>query len=416
MASRSISSTTPGAIPPASSAPLGSSGSSGNDTLPVRKKAFYGIGGYTINFCPNAFASLAYPIYNMTLKLDPGLIGMVIGWLALARGFLEPAVGHWSDRCQSRWGRRRPFLVAGSVLIAVLFAATWWFPRGQSETWYIVYLTLSSTLFYGAMTIYTVPYMALGVELSNDYNERTSVMAYRAFFTKFAGLSAVWLFPLAQLGVFQDTIEGIRWVSLVVSIVLLASALVPAFLSERPTVPIAQRPPSVGFLKGLKVLSGSRAFWILGLVRMLTIATLGLVVGFEIYVNTYYVFAGDAKAGASMTAVRQSVHAFVSIGAIPCIYWVAHRLGKTRTLALSLGLIVVAAASKWFLYTPLMPYLQLIAGAIYAPAHAAYFVLLDSMTADLVDDDELRSGERREGLITATSGWLMLCPVSSSSG
>jgi GPH family glycoside/pentoside/hexuronide:cation symporter len=94
--------------------------------------------------------------------------------------------------------------------------------------------------------------------------------------------------------------------------------------------------------------------------------------------------------------------------------WLANRIGKHRAIMVALGMVSVSALLKFLLYTPATPYLQLATALLQAPGLAAYLVLVNSMTADIVDYDESLNGRRREALISAANGWITKMGVSLS--
>ena len=100
--------------------------------------------------------------------------------------------------------------------------------------------------------------------------------------------------------------------------------------------------------------------------------------------------------------------------AIPGVMWVSARYNKHRTIMIALGMGFVSALLKFVLYTPSAPYLQLATALLHAPGLAAYLVLVNSMTADIVDYDESLNGRRREGLIAAANAWITKMGVSLS--
>jgi len=139
-----------------------------------------------------------------------------------------------------------------------------------------------------------------------------------------------------------------------------------------------------------------------------TVSSLGL------YINIYHVFGGDKVAAATMMGIWGTLFNVLAMVSIPPMIWLSNRLGKHRAIMLALGMVSVSAVLKWVLYTPSMPYLQLATALLHAPGLAAYLILVTSMTADIVDHDELLSGRRREALISAANTWITKMGVSLS--
>ena len=102
--------------------------------LPVRDAIIFSTGGGLQQFANTAPQYLANPIFNLALGLNPVFIGVVLAIARLWDAISDPLVGNWSDNFRSRWGRRRPFMVAGAILTGASFAAMWWLPRDAGQT------------------------------------------------------------------------------------------------------------------------------------------------------------------------------------------------------------------------------------------------------------------------------------------
>jgi GPH family glycoside/pentoside/hexuronide:cation symporter len=139
-----------------------------------------------------------------------------------------------------------------------------------------------------------------------------------------------------------------------------------------------------------------------------TVSSLGL------YINIYHIFHGDKVAAATMMGIWGTTFNLVAMLSIPGVMWLANRIGKHRTVMVALGMVCISAMLKFLLYTPALPYLQLATALLHAPGLAAYLVLVNSMTADIVDYDESLNGRRREALISAANGWITKMGVSLS--
>lgn len=155
------------------------------DKVPMFRKVSYGSGKLGFAILIQVYMQFYNPVYNDTLGLSPVWIAWVIFLSRVWDAFTDPMMGNISDNTQSRWGRRRPWIALGGVLCALSFIALWWFPRGQTDGFYFVWLLVFSLLFYLSFTIFSVPYIALGMELSPDYHERTRVMTVRTIVEQF---------------------------------------------------------------------------------------------------------------------------------------------------------------------------------------------------------------------------------------
>ena len=383
--------------------------------LPVRDAIIFSTGGGLQQFANTAPQYLANPIFNLALGLNPVFIGVVLAIARLWDAVSDPLVGNWSDNFRSRWGRRRPFMVAGAILTGASFAAMWWLPRDAGQTFYFGYFLFTILAFFTGTTLFTVPWNALGISLATSYSERTRLFAYAGITHKIVGFGTGWLYPLCQIAVFQNVLEGVRVIGCVCGTLVTVICLIPALtLKEAPqtAVAAAQRPEP--FLHAMKVVLSNRVLLLFSAACLVTMMSLYTVSSLGLYINIYHIFHGDKVAAATMMGIWGTTFNLIAMFSIPGVMWLANRIGKHRAIMVALGLVCVSAFLKFFLYTPAMPYLQLATALLHAPGLAAYLVLVNSMTADLVDYDESLNGRRREALIAAANGWITKMGVSLS--
>jgi len=379
------------------------------DRVGFGSKTAYGFGGLAENMMHNSVNNMANPVFNVGLGVAPALIGIATSVFRLWDAITDPVMGVISDRFESRFGRRKPFILVGALLSALFFIAIWWMPSGLSETGYFLWFLLVSLLFYTGFTVYGVPYLALGYELSRDYHERTRVMAFRTWFASIGGVGIQWLFWLTQRDIFENTVEGMRWVGLCVGIVLLLCAAAPGlFIKERQlsSAEIAHNRQNIKFRGMFGVFKVKPFLYLFG---ALITAVFGMftviVLGF--YINVYYVFGGELKASSTVIGVSGSFYHLSCLLSVPIIAWVSTRIGKRKALMAFLLLAIGGTVGKWWLFTPSAPYLQLVVTGLMAPGLSALWTLLGSMIADVTDYDELENGTRREGSFGAIYNWTL---------
>jgi GPH family glycoside/pentoside/hexuronide:cation symporter len=132
-----------------------------------------------------------------------------------------------------------------------------------------------------------------------------------------------------------------------------------------------------------------------------------LIASFQSYVIIYFVFQGDASAGAEFVGHSGLLQAITALAVIALITWMATKIGKRRAFFVSTGVSMVGYALKWFCYTPDNPWLVLIPAPLMAFGLAGLFTLMPSMIADVVDMDELNTNERREGMYGSIFWWVV---------
>lgn len=354
-------------------------------------------------YMANALNYLAFPIYNMGLGVDPRLLGWALGLPRVWDAVSDPLMGNISDNTHTRWGRRRPFILVGAILCGVMFALVWNPPTSWSVLaigWYFMGLVF---LYYTAYTIFMVPFGALGLELTYDYNERTRVQAYRTVFQAVGGLGlgAMWL--LAQKWGGGNDVAGVRYVGLAFGTLILVCGVVPAlFCRERAAV---QNQEKIRFWSAISATFSNRVFLLLIAVTVCVMLGIFMVNSFAIYINTYYVFGGDKAGVAKLNMYANFAFQGAGIALVPLIAAIAVRIGKKTTLVGGLLMVVAAFGSSWFTYTPKMPYLQLVTSALIAPGLSCMWTISGSMLADICDLDEARTGRRREGMFGASYSW-----------
>jgi Na+/melibiose symporter and related transporters len=399
----SISPAAPSATPasPASAAPAAP-----HDRLRVHQLAAFGVGGVPYNLGVESLKNLANPIFNIVLGVNPAVIGTMHMLARFWDAFTDPVMGSISDNSRSRWGRRRPFIAAGAVLSALSFPLIWMVPASADTTFAAGWFLVTSLLFYTCFTVFSVPFFSLSLELSPDYHERTRVTAARALFATLTSLIIAWAFKLAQLDIFPDTLTGMRWVGVGMGLMFLLGGLPPALFLRERYQKLAQRQPKMPLLPSARATLVSVPFRVILGISVCMVLGVNTFNALGIYVNTYHVFGGDTKQAAMMLGLTASVSLPIAWVSIPVVTWTAGRFGKSNAMRLCLGSGLVASVLKWVLFDPAHPYWQLALPVFLVPASSGFWVLLHSMKADVCDEDELRCGQRREGMFGAVSGWV----------
>ncbi len=119
----------------------------------------------------------------------------------------DPLIGFFTDRVRSRWGRRRPFLLFGFIPFGLMFAMMWYRPPTDSQFMLCAYYAVAYFLFDTSYTFVTMPYVALTPELTQDYDERTSLTTFRMAFSIIGSLVA-FIVPLAIIGTMRPENAG----------------------------------------------------------------------------------------------------------------------------------------------------------------------------------------------------------------
>ena len=379
------------------------------DRVTNGRKLAYGMGAVAENAMQNAVTNMANPFFNVALNVAPGLLGMAVMLFRIWDAITDPIMGWISDRTESRFGRRRPYIVGGAITGGLLFALMWWCPMGMSTGFYFGWYLGISILFYTAFTEFGVPYVALGYELSPDYHERTRIMSFRTWFQSVSGFCIQWMFWFTQRDFFDGTVDGMRWVGIGFGVIIILMGMAPGlFLKERALTEqekSANR-EKLGFKNVLSVFRVKPFLYILGAL-VTAISGMFLVIIFGFYINVYYIFGGDLPAASLLLGASGTAYHACCMASIPLVAWVSSKLGKKMALQIFIVAGILGNAIKWWVFTPDNPWLQITSVFLMAPGLSAIWTLLASMTADVTDWDELENGTRREGAFGAFYGWTM---------
>ena len=379
---------------------------SNEDKIPVRQKVGYAMGAMATNVAINSIANLTTLIYNIGLGVSPVMIGIAQGIPRLWDAISDPLIGNFSDNTRSRYGRRIPYIFVGSIAMGITFWLFWMAPRGWDERATFGYLVVMSLLFYTAYTLMEVPRGALGYEMTNDYHERTRIFAYCSFFINVGSLTIPWLYFLANLKIFGDEVNGMRYVGLGLACFLVVSGMICAIVCKEKKLQQARKQEKIKFWDSIVITLRNRTFlWLLAVVFLVTIGFY-FVSGFTNYIMIYFVYAGDKAAASVMMGWCGTLWSTLSLIGVFAMTWIATRLGKSKTVMIFLVVMALGNLLKVVCYDPDHPWLVLIPTASLSMGMLVLFSLIYSMMADICDEDELNTGKRREGSYQAIYGLL----------
>jgi glycoside/pentoside/hexuronide:cation symporter, GPH family len=355
-------------------------------------------------FIDNLTNGLLTPILVSILLVDPKILGLILMVRGLLDSVTDPLMGYFSDNFRSRWGRRRPFILLGSVLMAPLMVAMWSFPRGSDPTHIAVWVAIALFFFALAQTIFSVPYNALGMELSLSYHGRTRVQLFRTMVSRISNFASPFLLPFCLLGIFSDALQGVRWLAGAGAVVLLATGWT-AFRGTHERVRVDMKREN--FFHALRSTLKSWDFLKITFIYVSLLFCLGAFGSFQYFLTIYYVFSGDVARGAQFSAYVETLANVLVLLGIPLIGWAAKKFQKHNALRGALLLMVIGSALQIVLLDPERPWLMFITPFFYSLGIVSTFVILGALLANVIDADELASGRRREGLFGAAASMIM---------
>lgn len=374
----------------------------------------------------------------MSLGVSPSAVAAVFLIFTLWDAMADPIMGWVTDNTRTRWGRRRPWIVVGATLCGITFPILWMFPDSVAETSVSLNLLVTNLevngailwflgfgiLFFTSFTMWAMPYQSLLLEMSTDYNERTRITSYRATFQTIAqmAISSIWF--LTQLDYFHtpdgqpDTIAGMRFVGVVVGIIMFVLGVLPAiFVRERyyeKNISVKQK--RIGILHSFKETFSNRPFVLVLFIVTLLMLGSSIINGLTSYLSTYYVLDGDTTGASKYVMLTGVPTAILSVLCIQFFSWLSTKIGKLPCLYFGFGFLIVQNAANFFLFDPDFPELMYFTAIFYAPGFAAIWLMLPSMLADIVDHDELQTGERREGSYASAFSWIVKLSMSVALG
>ena len=387
--------------------------------LGLKTKLAYGFGSAAYGIKDNGLQTLLLLFYNQIVGLRSDLVGMAIFAALVLDAFVDPAIGRWTDRTSSRWGRRHPFMVAAAIPVGVLYVLLWNPPR-TSSTETMIFLVVVAVLARTAISTYEIPSSALAPELTADYDERTSLLGYRYLFSWIGGMTMAFvtfvfiMAPSPDYPVGQLNPVSYRVYSWVAAVAMVVAILVSAWGTPVPARRVGAPPAHDGVPRpAIWSTFKNKAFIMLMASGVFSFASTGLTFALSTYFNTY-LWALDASVFGIFTAA-------LLIGAVGA-FWLAQSL--SRRFGKKIASIWVMAS-----YPPvaIAPYALWAAGAFPHAGDAALLPLLmvfmalaatlgtagailgASMMSDVVEDAELRTGERSEGTYFAGSFFMQKC-------
>ncbi|WP_028612112.1 MFS transporter [Paenibacillus harenae] len=362
-------------------------------TASFKSKLAYSSGNLSVNLIAQAFASYIVFYYVDVLGVRPGLISAAMVIHGIVNAVLNPFFGHLSDRTKSRWGRRIPYMLFGMVPLAALFTAIW-FPVGTGAALFWYFLTI--VLLYDVLFVMVVlNYSALFPEMFTTIQERASVSSWRQMFGIVGMIIGVALPPLVYGNLGWGPMGAIF-----AGIALLFFILMVMSSKEKIVV---QR-EDISFLQSLKFTFSNKAFvlFVLGsFFVQFTFAVLPAAIPFF----TKYVLRAPEDSNSILLGA-------IFIAAIPCVYvWgrLVQKWGPRHTVMVAVSLYALA----------MLPFLAVTKVAIAALAAAGIgiglaglLVLLDVLLSEIIDEDERRTGVRREGMYFGMNGFIVRWGVS----
>lgn len=382
------------AVPGSSAASLAASGappatprSAAHARLPLRTLLAYAAPTAPVNFSLVLFMSYVNKYAIDVLLVPPIAMGLIFGASRLWDAITDPLAGVWSDRTRHAWGRRRPWIAASALPIALSGFMVWSPPDALSPSQLIAWMAFAAFAFNLSITIFYTPQQALGAELSSDSHDVSRIFAWRQA-AGYVGMIACLVFAVPHLMTAPDPKGAASRFALVAGVAIVVTIAASVATLREPAIHRRRETPSIrGIARDVLRGRWSR----------------------KLFVMIFIEYTGS---GASMVVAPFLMHYVVglpgSIGQIFVFYvgssllslplWVAlsRRIGKKQTWMVGLLVGIVGYACLFFVGEGDLAWMQMVV-SMTGSCSACGMVLGQSILADLIDADELETGERKEG-------------------
>ena len=382
--------------------------------------------GQKIAFGVGMFANQMFPailgIFMVVLIEDLGFSGwmwsLTFLFPRIFDAITDPIMGFISDNTKSKWGRRRQYVFAGGLLMGLAYIFMWQLYSEDPLAYNFWYFFAWSLVFYLGLTLFSVPYVAMGYEMSDDFHERTNIMAIAQWIGQWAWVIAplFWIIMYDQ-DLFPSADIAVRELAIWVAIPCSLCALVPAlFIKSNSTLEEEYEPLNTKNIGNslIKILTSFVEAFKIAEFRKLCGATFlifnafNTVAALTFFVIVYKLFNGDADASGIWVSMFGCLGALgTTFIVIPSVAWLSKKMGKKKAFMLSQSLSLVGYIMLYFLFIPGKPWMYIIALPLFSFGIGSLFTIMMSMTADVIDLDEIKTGKRREGIFGAIYWWMV---------
>lgn len=388
---------------------------------PARKagtwtKLAYGLGAVANGIKNNGFEYFLLFYYSQVLGVDFALVGVTLMIAMIVDGITDPVVGYWSDNLKTRFGRRHPFMYLAAIPVGFMYVLAWNPPEsltGNELFPYLLFVTIGVRVAY---TFYEVPSSALVAELTDDYDERTSFLSFRYVFGWLGGVSMaaytllILLVDTEAYGSGFLNVDGYKAYGNIAAVAIVASILVCAIGTHSHIPHLRQPPPARKITLGrvfgeIGEMLSSKSFQGLFIAALFGFMAAGVAASLNYYINGFYWEFTTTQ------TFFLTISVFASAGiAFVLAPLVSKTVGKKRGAIIVGGIAFTVAPMPVLLrLLGLMPpngtevlfNTILIITILDVALIITYQILSSSMIADIVEENELKTGRRSEGIFFA---------------
>ncbi len=404
------------------------------DKVPMVQKIAFGAGNLTNQLLPAALGVFMFFLV-VGFGMSPYKAGILAAIPRFMDAILDPIMGYISDNTRSRWGRRKPYIFFGAIVVGIVFTLMWQLKLPEAgnnhEAYNFTFFLIMSIFFYLGYTIFAAPLIGLGYEMTPDYNERTRLMAISQVMGQIAWMIAPWFwYIISRPELFPSAPEGVRSLSIWVGGLCLVMGVMPAlFCKEIDQAPLQGQSKlsfkgivsnMKDFFKDVKQTVTNKPFLRLCGATFLVFNSFQIIAQFAFFIVIFYLFNGNQPAAGQWPAWFGTISALMTAFlVIPIITYMSTKIGKKNAFVVSTLISIVGYALKWWGFGYALkwaivindisiPWMMFIPIPLMSFGIGGLFTLMMSMTADVCDLDELNNGmPRKEALFGAVYWWMV---------
>lgn len=387
-------------LPPAESAPAS------EERLSVWLQLSFGVGQVGGSILANTPALILLFFMTDVLAIPAALAGLAVFIPKVWVIVFDPIMGRISDHTQSRWGRRRPYVLAGALGCGIGFYFLFDVPALDTVTARFIYMTVMFTLVSTAFSVFSVPYLAQASALASSYKGRTTVMAYRMAFQATGILIGIGLVKyLVEWG--GGGLAGYTFMGAVLAAICMVTMLSPV-IATRHQVADTPIQSALPMREQLRTAFANKPYLVLA-----TATILYWVAGSCVYAGLPYMFDYVVLGSAGLffdLALYMTIAAFV---AIPGWTWLAGKIGKKPTYYISTAAYCLTVLS-WLPAGPGEDGLVILRGIFVGLTNTGLLMTAVAMLPDTIEYDRLTTGQHREGVFSGV--WMAIEKAGNAAG
>ena len=383
--------------------------------LPFSTKVFWGIGQIGEGVKNSAFNSFLLFYYNQILGVSATLTALALAIAVFCDAISDPLAGSISDRFESRWGRRHPFMAASAAPMSITLFLLFFPPSGMSEMFYFGWVLVFAISVRTFLTLYHIPHLALGAEMATDYSDRSSLFSFGLFFGAVAGFGFYFtvltlIFPPRE-GLLNGMYfaEGYPRMAATAAIIAFIAIMICVWGTRKEipnlskVIPATQRLSLNRVYNELRVAFSSPSYRSIFLGLMLGSVVLAVEAAFTPFMGIHFWGLETDQLRLLPVGVLVGLPLGVVLAALLsrvldkkwCLIIPAAFTIINGNVLIILRLFELLPENGHWSILPLLIASGFI-GAVIAPV---IFVTINSMFADITDELELETGVRQEGII-----------------